>query len=495
MNIFKPEPQPAYELYPVDRGWRVLKYVSENLFARTAKEAETWYRRGREYMQKSKDASDALPKYFQACVAGGLFLAGGAQYLSAVIFAGLFVVIQTGMLSIWFAAAVVAIACLALYTKAYALYYRAYFRCPGCHAAMDVPVFLCPCGTGHTRLWPSLYGILHHTCKTCGQQLPTTEWNGRRAIERRCASCSTPLVSEVGELENIHIPVVGGPYAGKSNLLVSAVHELMQRGESTQAFAVTLPDPTQQRDFQANVARLASGRELTKTTEIVPQAYTLALQEPGRRVGRLLYIYDAAGEAYSNEVDALNQIYFQYVHGLLFVIDPFSIHDLIEELGGQVESVRTSLRPSPITVMESYERMLTVLETKLGLVRHRAYYHPLSVVVTKVDAFDLESKIGAPAARAMRVQNSALSEADAMNTLVRDFLIQYGLENLVRDIERQFSSVRFFSASALGRMPGMSSSQFVPVRALDPVLSILQRRGILNSKKLAAAGVFETQGV
>lgn len=487
MRMFRSEPQPAYQLYPVDRGWRVAKYVWENTFSRTEAEAESWYKRGRDHRDKSKQASEMIPKYFQGCAAGGYFLAGAAQYISAYLFVGLFILIQVAILSIWFAAAAATIGALAIYTKAYSLYYRAYYRCPGCHEAMDIPVFLCPCGTEHTRLWPSLYGILQHICKPCGRPLATTEWNGRRDIDRKCVHCNRPLNADIGMLTNVHVPVVGGPFAGKSNLIVGAVHELILRSEASGVLQISFPDSVHERDFKANVARLDGGRELAKTTEIVPQAYNLSVRKAGDRVGKIVYVYDAAGEAYASEGQSLQQIYFKYVHGLIFVVDPFSIPDLRHELGAKIDDVRMTLRPSPVGVMESYERMLTVLEANLGLVRNKAYPHPISVVVTKVDALDLETRIGAPAAQIMLARDPTVGTVGlAIDRLVREFLRHYGLENFVRDIDRQFASARFFSCSALGRMPGTSVDRFVPLRALDPLESILARVGVLDAKVVEA---------
>jgi hypothetical protein len=427
-----------------------------------------------------------ISMYFRRCAAGGFFIAGAAQYVSAALFGAAFIVIHVAILSTWFVGAAAMIGILALYTKAYSVYYRAYYRCPDCHEAMDIPVFLCKCGTKHTRLWPSLYGVLHHTCKTCGEKLATTEWNGRGAIDRRCAHCSHPLNVDIGALTNVHIPVVGGPLAGKSNLIVAAVHQLIHRSQSSGRLQVAFPDPAHEREFKANVERLARGREMAKTTDIVPQAYNLSITQSGDRVGKLVYVYDAAGEAYSTESQSLQQTYFRYAHGVVFVIDPFSIPDVVATFGDQIDAVRAVLRPSPLKTMESYERMLTVLESNVGLVRGRAYPHPISVVVTKVDALTLEAHIGAPAAESiMAADTSVKSQSDAVHQLVRQFLVRHRLDNFVRDIEGQFSSVRFFSCSALGRMPDASGAGFAPLRVLDPVASILVRAGVINSTSLS----------
>jgi hypothetical protein len=57
---------------------------------------------------------------------------------------------------------------------------------------------------------------------------------------------------------------------------------------------------------------------------------------------------------------------------------------------------------------------------------------------------------------------------------VKDFLCQYSLDNFVRDLEAQLSTVKYFSCSALGRLPSQDdTSSFVPVRVLDPLIWLL----------------------
>jgi hypothetical protein len=483
------EAQPAYPMYPVDRGWRVARYVAQATFARTRTAAAWWFDHAADFKSNADAADNAVFTYWWYCVAGGCYLAGGAQYVSAMLFVTVFLLLHVLVLSVWFLGAALLIALLAVYTRAYSLYHRAYYRCPACHRAMDLPVFLCSCGTEHTRLWPSLYGVLRHTCQPCGRDLPTTERGGRKAIDRSCPHCHTPLNAAIGAQTNIHIPVVGGPQSGKSNFIVMATHELATACAATGVATVSFPDPVHEREFQANLGRLLGGRELAKTTAVVPQAYNLSIHRAGRGVGKIVYIYDAAGEAYAAEAASQEQIYFQYAHGVVFIVDPFSIPEYREELGTRVDAVRSSLRPSSAGVMETYERMVTVLESNVGLVRGKRFPHPLAVVVTKADAFDLDDRIG-PAAAALRLAREPQlgSEAAAADRLTREFLESHGLENFVRDVDLQFAQVRFFSCSALGRMPNAADgTPFVPERVLEPLDYILGHVGVLPANRLAAS--------
>lgn len=483
--MFAVEKQPAYLLYPCDRGWRIIKYVRANLFARTAASANTWYTQGQDYKTKSEATDNGVGKYWLICIAGGFYLAGLAQYLSALLFVALFVTVQLIVLAVLFAASVVMIFLLATYNKAYSLWFQAHYRCPGCHESMMIPVFTCPaCATDHTRLWPSMYGVLHHRCSGCTTtKLATTEWNGRRAVDRKCPHCSRPLNVDIGTLTNVHVPVVGGPSTGKSNLIVMATHEFIRSSQTSGRAEISFPDSIDEREFQSNLGRLQSGRELVKTPSIVPQAYNLSIKRPRDLVGKIVYFYDGAGEAYSDETSTLQQTYYKFVHGIIFVIDPFGLPALREELKAELDDVRTVLRPGPIGVMESYERMLTVLEANVGLTRRKQFPHPLAVVVTKVDAFGLEEKVGAPAARQLLEREPQIgTEAAAIDSLVQGFLETYGLDQFIRDALIQFQSVRFFSCSALGRMPNEGDTRpFVPVRVLEPLEWVLRQLRVIET--------------
>jgi hypothetical protein len=246
---------------------------------------------------------------------------------------------------------------------------------------------------------------------------------------------------------------------------------------------IELPDPIQRRDFENQARWMDSGVPPLKTYEVVPTAYTLSIRRTSWEVGKLAYLYDAAGEAYSDENKTLQQTYYKYVHALLLVIDPFSIADFARQHESEIKTARDALRPSPTNPIEAYERMLAALESVAGLQRGRPFRQPLAVVLTKTDASDLENRVGSPAAhRLMLAQPWLHREQDAMHLLVERFLTEMGMGNLVRDMSMQFSNLRFFSCSALGRLPDFSDRKpYRPLRAVDPFLWLL---GQLNAISL-----------
>src|SRR5262249_30275583 len=155
--------QPAYKIYAFDRGWRIMRYVTTHLFKRTHATAQWWFGKARNVSNWGKYRNWFL-KYWSFVVVAGLALAGATQYVSAMILAALFIVLQAIVLGVWAGFSVLLMGVLAAYTFLYSRIYRIFFRCPDCHREMSIPTFICSCGTEHSRLWPSIYGVFHHRC-------------------------------------------------------------------------------------------------------------------------------------------------------------------------------------------------------------------------------------------------------------------------------------------------------------------------------------------
>jgi hypothetical protein len=480
------EPQPSHLIYPFDGGWTVIGYVVQHVFTRTGVAARQWFGWARTWRVKASSAPHLILRYWCLCVFAGLGLAGVFQYLGAMLFVALFTAIHFGLLVAWSAVAIVTMGVLTLFNAAYASWYRIFVRCPSCYTHMRIPLYVCPgCAAEHSRLWPSAYGVLSHRCKGCGTRLPTLDAIGRRNLVRKCQNpeCGHPMNRRIGELTNLHIPVIGGPSAGKSNLIFMSTRALVGWAADTKRLTVEFPDPQHEARYARNLLEFDAGRPLEKTPDITPQAYNVSLKPAHSRVGRILYVYDAAGEAYMALENTGQQKFFDYVDGLLFVVDPFSIDTFVHEHRQEIDGIRTSLRPCRLGVMETYERMIEVLEQSMGVKPHAHFVQPLAVVVSKTDALALEDRIGTPAARRLMAQDpSYVLEGDAIDALVERFLVEHGLGNFVRSLRMRFRHVKFFSGSALGRLPQANeAAPFVPVRALDPMAWILGTLGVTDA--------------
>ncbi|MBO3459012.1 hypothetical protein G7B40_010140 [Aetokthonos hydrillicola Thurmond2011] len=481
--------QPAYLMYAYDAGWFVLQSVLSEVWNPTDSEARHWFSKGKESLSNANYSSNLLSKIFYWGLSIGTFIGALFHYIAAFIIVAIFALLQSIFLILGFIITSIVILFLGIGTFIYSRYYRIYHRCPDCHYQMPIPVHICPnCSTEHTRLWPSAYGILDHRCEgklsyrtTCQKNLPTLSFLGKNKLVKKCPNCGRVLESLGGT--NIHIPIVGGPAVGKTHYIVTATRELIEKYAPSNRWQVTLPDTLHSRDYESSTRLISSGKRLPKTSiaDISAKAYNLQIkQKPGQVVPKLLYLYDAAGEYYTTDSSAQQQEYFKYVHGILLIIDPFSIENVCSAYKAQLDEDNKAggiISPSRASLDTVYENMLMLFETKLNLKRNQRVHTPVAVVVTKSDAFDLEEKIGEPAAHKYMVDHPKIRHIEeAMDKVVEEFLIDYGAGNFVRNLRSHFSRIRFFSCSAVGiGNNSKSASSFEGLRVLDPLLWLLRQ--------------------
>ena len=481
--------QPAHLMYAYDAGWFVLHGVLSDVWNPTDAEAKHWFSKGAESLSNANYTSNILSKIFYWGLAIGTFIGALCHYIAAFVIVTIFALLQSIFLILGFIITSILILFLGIGTFIYSRYYRIYHRCPDCHYQMPIPVHICPnCSTEHTRLWSSAYGILNHRCegklsyrKSCNQNLPTFSFLGKNKLVKKCPNCGRVLEGLDGT--NIHIPIVGGPAVGKTHYIVTATRELIEKHAPSNRWQVTLPDTHHSRDYESSTRLISSGQRLPKTSiaDISAKAYNLQIKHrPGQVVPKLLYLYDAAGEYYTSDSSAQQQEYFKYVHGILLIVDPFSIENVRSAYKAQLEEDNKTggiISPSRESLDTVYENMLMLFETKLHLKHNQRVRTPIAVVVTKTDAFDLEQKIGEPAARQYMLNHPKIrSVEDALDRVVEEFLIDYGAGNFIRNLRSHFSKVRFFSCSAIGMgNNSKTASYFEGLRVLDPLLWLLKQ--------------------
>jgi hypothetical protein len=349
---------------------------------------------------------------------------------------------------------------------------RIFLVCPnsGCYRRISLPIYLCPnCGAEHERLVPGTYGTFRRRCQ-CGQKLPTLFLFGRNKLPAICPheACRRPLSAAVGTKRNLHVPVVGGPAAGKTSFLMANMVELhgcAANGEVSLSF----PETKDEKLFDACRRAFGSGTVLRKTAEFSPDAFLVNLAD-GRGKGALLYVYDAAGELYQDTEVLRGHEYYSYTHAILFLVDPFSLQRVQIDYQSSLRGASDAIKPCAERPQDIYDRMIGTLResSKMG---RRFKNQPVAVVVTKVDAFDLASK--------MRVATSRRRDGTGQESQsVRQWLMDHGEGNLVRSIEHDFKNVRYFCCSALGRMPDGNGAPFRPAGVLDPLSWALDGYGI-----------------
>jgi len=455
---------PAIRSYFFGKGYSDLRAVI----------VDTW-RRNLVSAQKELTAMRTL--WPRSWGAKGLALVRGAAAASVLVFGTAFFLVASAahvvILLTFFLLVYLLFSLIYLMERAY-LTWKGFFPvCPDCHSKNSLAEYFCPkCGSVHRRLIPSSYGILHRTC-TCGQELPTTFFLKRGELPAACPDCKRMLGGLI-EVRKVFVPVFGGPAVGKSSFLLSLLRELTEHWAPPRGFMLKFPDSRVDSEVRRAWQSLAQGQPPAKTVTNLPRALNLQVDRSGQE-GRLLYLYDPAGEAFSETEGLQLHTYQDYLSGLVFLIDPFSIAEVREIYGDRLPRVESALKPSQLPTEDAFARILIGMEEHFGLEKGARIKKPVAVVVNKIDAFGLEQRIGEPAVQARLRSAPAPADAEAIrNQIVREQLMRWGLSDLVHQLETRCAVVRYFACTSLGRMPDGTAQPLAGRGVLEPLLWILE---------------------
>lgn len=350
-------------------------------------------------------------------------------------------------------------------------------ECPhaDCYQPYRLPVYVCPtseCGAHHRNLVPGEYGLLRRRCK-CGKDLPTLAFFGRGALQTLCPKCERRVVDP--RWPSVHIPLAGGASTGKTGFLMATMVEL-NRLADVGRIKVEFLDPQYERIFARSrqVFEQGSLGGVTKTAAFSPDAFLVEVSD--RQADRaLVHLYDPAGEAYQKS-DALRlHRYFSHARGVILVLDPFSIPRTRDEYERELGADGKALRPSREDPQAIYDLMIANMRAHRGTGNGR-FKVPIAVVLTKADGVDLHARLVRRVREVRR--NGARGKRRRLrehkSQVVRDWVREQGLDNLVRGIENDFWKVRYFYCAALKKSENGSKGPFRPRGVLEPVDWILE---------------------
>ena len=458
-----PPPEPAIKSYFFGKGYRDLWATITESWNRNLESA------GEHFAKASRlfpgEAADKGLAILWGTAGVSVFVFGTAVFLAASV-------IHVTILAAFFLLIYLAFSLVYLIERAYLACKQFFTVCPECHTKSRLPEHFCPrCGAIHRRLIPSSYGILHHTCQ-CGTKLPATFFLQRGQLKSQCPDCHSLLETRHTESRKAFVPIFGGPAVGKSAFLFSAVSQLMDHTARI-GMRSSFLDSRTENELERVRQQLSQGRSPDKTLSTLPRAFNLQVEADGRDP-RVLYLYDPAGEAFNETEGLVLHRYQEYLSGLIFLIDPFTIPAVCAEYADHLESVREALQPSRLPIEDALDRILISMEEHFGLGKAARLKVPVAVVINKIDAFDLEARIGEPAVR-QRVQASPMpvDPQSVRDELLRDQLRRWNQEDVVQQLETRCARVRYFTCSALGHMPDGSAQAFEARGVLEPLLWIL----------------------
>lgn len=455
--------EPAIRSYFFGKGYTDLIATIADSWRRNLESA------GEHFSKMSKHLSaDEKPQALIHITAGvSVFLFGTAVFLVASA-------VHVVVLLIFFLLIYLGFTIVYLTERGYLGCRRFFAVCPECHSKNPLPEYYCPtCGEIHRRLIPSSYGILFHTCR-CGTKLPATFFMKRGELTSRCPDCEQLLDRLHLESRKAFVPIVGGPAVGKSAYLFAAVQQLIDQHAPRLGFTPSFLETGTANEFERVQQGLAQGRPPAKTLATLPRALNLKLERSNGSPW-LLYFYDPAGEAFAETEGLLLHKYQEYLSGLVFLIDPFSIPAVVAEYRDRLTAVEAALAPSRLPIEDALSRILISLEQHFGLGKTARVKVPTAIVISKIDAFDLEQRIGETAVRArLKSSTGPTTDVQVRDHVVRQQLIAWDQSDFVQQLESRFSKVRYFTCSSLGRMPDQSRRSFSPQRVLEPLMWILE---------------------
>jgi hypothetical protein len=319
---------------------------------------------------------------------------------------------------------------------------RAEASCPHCYHVMPRPAYRCPgCQKLHRDIRPGRLGLIARRCE-CGKLLPTMVVRASRRLGAVCQKCGKPLRAGSGALRDVRIPIFGDTSAGKTRFLYAGLNSLI---EATQQARIPFGFPDEESENEASVALdlIRSGQDTVKTSRTLPTALTC-------RIGAgldtsLVHLFDAAGEDYKDAQlhDSLG--FLDRGHGLVYVLDPFSVGLVRDRVAGQNTSAIGLANAAAGDPETAYGEVVTRLRDS-GV---EASGQRLAIVVSKADLLSTGG-----------IELPDDSEA------IKDWLMKAGVHNLVLSAQREFAEVRYFAVASVATAHRRSRDPGTPLRWL-----------------------------
>ena len=316
---------------------------------------------------------------------------------------------------------------------------RTQASCPRCFHVTPWPAYRCPqCSILHRDVRPGRLGLIMRRCE-CGTMLPTMPLRAAWQLKAACQRCRKPLPPGAGAVRDVRISVFGDPAAGKTRFLHAALDSLMATAERA-GIAFGFPDQSSQEQVELGLGRLRAGQDTARTAGTAPPGLTLRLGTGPRST--LVHLFDTAGGHYRDPEMHDSLGFLGHSHGLVYVIDPYSIGPVREHLasrGGRHG------HPAVTDPEAAYGEVVERLRDSGVAARGQR----LAVVVSKADL----------------LQSAGLN-LPADSDLIADWLMKSGAHNLVLSARREFAEARFFVVASQSGAEARADDPGAPLRWL-----------------------------
>lgn len=233
-------------------------------------------------------------------------------------------------------------------------------------------------------------------------------------------------------------------------------------------------------------AQTATGRAATRD----PAVFSLELNTKNaigltRPVATVFSFLDTAGESLGTSDSARDVHYLAATSGVVLLLNPFAFEaNKATALARGV--VPGDLDTEPRVVLRN---ITEVLRENEHLKPKKKIKKPVAVVLAMIDAFFDEVGPDSPIRRpSPREPWFDEAEADEVHEYVAGLIAKWGGDDILRHLEQNYETYRFFVASALGAEPDYrtrttSSRGIQPHRVSEPLLWMMSRRNLVTAKR------------
>jgi hypothetical protein len=310
--------------------------------------------------------------------------------------------------------------------------------CMNCLHVTPWPAYACPnpaCGRLHHDVRPGDLGTLTRRCE-CGAKFPTLASRAAWHTAAVCKRCRQPLPEGAGAVRDVRVPIFGDTSAGKTRFLYASLNSLLLDGISTSYL-----DESSESNAELGLRIIREGGDTSKTSEGSAAAISLRLHKG--HASDLIHLFDAAGEQYSQVRNYDDLRFLEDGQGLAYVLDPFSIEEVRNQLAGT--PVLAAMQAAPRNPELAYSEVVNRLRG--GGVPIEA--QRLAVVLSKTDLLR-EGGLNVP------------TDSEG----IAAWLEGCGLHNIVMATRREFTEVRFFTVASLDVTSSGADDPGVPLRWL-----------------------------
>lgn len=247
---------------------------------------------------------------------------------------------------------------------------------------------------------------------------------------------------------------------------------------------------TKRQEFDNGSATLPGQTATAKAATRDPAVYSLELKAKNsigitRPVATVFSFLDTAGESLGTADSTRDVHYLAATSGVVLLLNPFAF-DANKASGMQRGVDPGDLETEPRTVLRN---ITEVLRENEHLKPKKKIKKPVAVVLGMIDAFfdevDPDSPIRRPSPREPWFDNP---EAEQVHEYVAGLIAKWGGDDILRHLDQNYETYRFFVASALGSEPDYrtrttSSRGIQPHRVAEPLLWMMARRGLVSVKK------------